>query len=70
MLKLYWMPAKSSSDIDIAGIRKRRRQKIPLRSSKDGIGNFSEVEPGLAEAVALDEADRCLQCGMYPKRHT
>ena len=55
-------------DIDKNFFKKKRRQKMPLSSIKERIHTFKEVELGLTEEAAFCEADRCLQCGMYPKK--
>ena len=56
-------------DIDIAGVRKRKRQKLPDSPSKRRIqGCFKEVEPAFDEMTALKEAERCLECGMLPDK--
>ncbi len=57
-----------SRDVDTSGIKKRKRQKMPTVSRKKRIQGFKEVELGFTELAALREADRCLQCGMFPKR--
>ena len=57
-----------TEDIDTAGVRKRKRQKMPALPPKKIIQGFKEVELGFAEVAALNEADRCLQCGMYPDK--
>lgn len=58
----------SIEDLDIAGIKKRKRQKMPDLPPKKRIQGFKEVELGFTELAALSEADRCLQCGMFPKK--
>jgi NADPH-dependent glutamate synthase beta subunit-like oxidoreductase len=55
-------------DIDTAGIKKRERHKTPTLPHKKRISGFKEVELGFTELAALSEADRCLQCGMFPKK--
>ena len=55
-------------DLDKSHFKKKRRQKMALLPFKERIRTFKEVELGLAEEDALCEADRCLQCGMYPKK--
>ncbi|MGA7879004.1 MAG: FAD-dependent oxidoreductase [Desulfoferrobacter sp.] len=39
-----------------------RRIKMPMRSVKDRVDDFEEVEMGLSPEDALLEADRCLRC--------
>ncbi len=55
-------------NLDVVEVKKRRRQKMPVLPLKKRIRSFKEVELGFTEMAALREADRCLQCGMYPKR--
>lgn len=55
--------------VDTAGIKHRRRQRMPMLPPKPRIQSFREVECGFTERAALREADRCLQCGMFPKQH-
>ncbi len=57
-----------SEDVDTAGIKKRKRQKMATVSPKKRLQGFKEAELGFTELAALREADRCLQCGMFPKR--
>ncbi|MGQ9466936.1 MAG: NADPH-dependent glutamate synthase [Anaerolineae bacterium] len=42
------------------------RQKMPEQDSVVRRGNFNEVALGLTEALALAEANRCLQCARPP----
>lgn len=63
------MPSTISiEDVDTAGVRKRKRQKIPSVPPRKRAQGFKEVELGFTEMQALSEADRCLQCGMFPKK--
>ncbi len=55
-------------DVDVAQVKKRRRERMPALSPMRRIRGFREVELGLGELAALGEADRCLQCGMFPKK--
>ena len=55
-------------DIDTQMFKKRVRVKMPVLPPKKRKDGFEEVETGFAEMDALKEADRCLQCGMFPKK--
>jgi NADPH-dependent glutamate synthase beta subunit-like oxidoreductase/2,4-dienoyl-CoA reductase-like NADH-dependent reductase (Old Yellow Enzyme family) len=55
-------------DVDTTSIRKRKRQKMPYLSPRKRKQRFKEVDLGFTEMQALSEADRCLQCGMFPKK--
>ena len=41
-----------------------RRQKMPRRSADERVRDFAEVDLGLPEALALAEAQRCMDCGL------
>jgi len=58
----------STEDVDVNRFNKRERQKMPILPVEERIQDFREVELGLAELVALSEADRCFQCGLFPKK--
>lgn len=55
-------------DVDTERFNKRERQKMAMLPQKERIECFKEVELGFTELEALTEADRCIQCGMFPKR--
>lgn len=55
-------------DVDIERFNKRERQKMAVLPQRERIQCFKEVELGFNELEALTEADRCFQCGMFPKR--
>jgi len=54
--------------LDTSFFKRRRRQRMRRLSPKNRIKGFREVELGFDELEALREADRCLQCGMFPKK--
>ncbi|MBI2853950.1 MAG: FAD-dependent oxidoreductase [Chloroflexi bacterium] len=54
--------------IDLARFKKRDRQNVPYVAVNERSPGFPKVELGLGEMPALCEADRCLQCGMFPKK--
>jgi len=55
-------------DVDTAKFKKRKRQKMPAVPPKKRIQSFKEVELGFSEQAALSEAERCFQCGLFPKK--
>jgi len=55
-------------NLDVSGIKKRKRQKTSLLPLKRRIRCFQEIEKGFTGLKALCEAERCLQCGMFPKK--
>jgi NADPH-dependent glutamate synthase beta subunit-like oxidoreductase len=58
----------STDDVDLNRFNKRERQKMPMLPVEERIRNFREVELGFTELAALCEADRCFQCGLFPKK--
>ena len=56
-------------DVDIDRFNKRERQRMPAVAIGECIKGFGEVELGFTELEALSEADRCFQCGLFPKKH-
>jgi NADPH-dependent glutamate synthase beta subunit-like oxidoreductase len=56
-------------DVDTDRFNKRERQRMPALLLEERIKGFKEVELGFTELEALSEADRCLQCGLFPKKH-
>jgi NADPH-dependent glutamate synthase beta subunit-like oxidoreductase/2,4-dienoyl-CoA reductase-like NADH-dependent reductase (Old Yellow Enzyme family) len=54
--------------IGIARFKKHERQAMPEAPIADRVTNFSEVARGFSEPTALFEADRCLQCGLFPNK--
>ncbi|MCU0581659.1 MAG: hypothetical protein MUF26_04285, partial [Syntrophales bacterium] len=54
--------------IDLNHYKKRPRVSSPTLPVPDRLAGFPEVETGLGKQEALMEADRCLQCGMFPKK--
>jgi NADPH-dependent glutamate synthase beta subunit-like oxidoreductase len=55
--------------IEIARFKKHERQEMPEAPIVDRVTNFSEVARGFSERSALFEADRCLQCGLFPNKN-
>jgi NADPH-dependent glutamate synthase beta subunit-like oxidoreductase len=56
-------------DIDIDRFNKRERQRMTTLPREERIKCFKELELGFTELEALCETDRCLQCGLFPKKH-
>jgi NADPH-dependent glutamate synthase beta subunit-like oxidoreductase/2,4-dienoyl-CoA reductase-like NADH-dependent reductase (Old Yellow Enzyme family) len=54
--------------VDSAMFRKRSRRPMPCVSPQERKPGFKEVERGFDEPAGQAEADRCLQCGMFPKK--
>jgi NADPH-dependent glutamate synthase beta subunit-like oxidoreductase/2,4-dienoyl-CoA reductase-like NADH-dependent reductase (Old Yellow Enzyme family) len=51
-----------------AMFRKRSRRPMPCLGPQERMRGFKEVERGFDEPAGQAEADRCLQCGMFPKK--
>ena len=58
----------SIEDVDTTNVKRRKRQKMLAMPPKERVQGFKEVELCFTELAALSEADRCLQCGMFPKK--
>ena len=56
-------------DVDVDGFPQRERQKMATLPMEGRVKGFKEIELGFTEMEALCEADRCFQCGLFPKRH-
>jgi NADPH-dependent glutamate synthase beta subunit-like oxidoreductase len=55
-------------DVDVARFKKHERQAMPEVPIADRVKSFGEVALGFSEWSALFEADRCLQCGLFPNK--
>jgi heterodisulfide reductase subunit A-like polyferredoxin len=55
---------KADPDIDRWDVEIRSRAHMPMLSLDERRGNFREVDLGLTEEMALEEARRCLNCGV------
>jgi heterodisulfide reductase subunit A len=55
-------------DVELERFKKREREKMPALNVPDRVGNFREVELGFTELMASSEAERCFQCGMFPRK--
>jgi NADPH-dependent glutamate synthase beta subunit-like oxidoreductase len=55
-------------DVDVNRFRKRPRQKGAILSVEERVGAMREVELGFQNIEAMREADRCFQCGLFPKK--
>ena len=58
----------SLEEVDTGRFNKRQRQTMSALSPKDRVRGFEEVNVGFTELEALREADRCFQCGLFPKK--
>ena len=56
-------------EVDTDRFNKRQRQTMSALSPKDRVRGFEEVNVGFTELEALREADRCFQCGLFPKKN-
>jgi NADPH-dependent glutamate synthase beta subunit-like oxidoreductase/2,4-dienoyl-CoA reductase-like NADH-dependent reductase (Old Yellow Enzyme family) len=57
-----------TGEVDVNRFNRRERQKMPMLPIEGRIRDFTEVELGFTELAALSEADRCFQCGLFPKK--
>jgi NADPH-dependent glutamate synthase beta subunit-like oxidoreductase/2,4-dienoyl-CoA reductase-like NADH-dependent reductase (Old Yellow Enzyme family) len=55
-------------EVDDGRFNKRKRQEMSALPPKVRIQGFKEVNLGFSELEALREADRCFQCGLFPKK--
>jgi len=56
-------PVERVENVNKAGVVKKARQQMPMLE-KDQRGGFPEVELGFSEESAIEEAKRCLNCGV------
>jgi NADH-quinone oxidoreductase subunit F len=56
-------------EVDLDRFNGRERQRMPALPMEERTKGFKEIELGFAEMEALCEADRCFQCGLFPKKH-
>ena len=56
-------PQEDYVSVDTEGIPYHPRAEINVLPSKERVRDFREVDQGLSETQAVDEATRCLQCG-------
>ena len=56
-------------DVEVTRFKKQPRRQMPSRAVNESITGFGEVELGFSELTALFEADRCLQCGLFPNKN-
>jgi formate dehydrogenase beta subunit len=58
-------PESSLADVDeLISVPQSERVRMPELSVAERRGNFDEVERGLTEEMATQEAERCLRCGL------
>jgi NADH-quinone oxidoreductase subunit F len=55
-------------DVDLDRFPQRERQRMSALPMEERVKGIKEIEPGFTEMEALCEADRCFQCGLFPKR--
>ncbi len=65
-LAMEWLPLKAVEieDMDISDIVSKNRQPMPCLPIKERARGFKEVALGFSEEVAIEEASRCLSCGV------
>jgi len=51
-------------EVDISDVRRAPRQKMPTLSSDKRVKGFDEIQLGFDEKQSLEEANRCLECGI------
>jgi len=57
------LPTISIEDIDLRGKETENRVTMPTAPVKQRLSDFREVNLGLSEEMAIEEAKRCLNCG-------
>ncbi|MFQ6094386.1 MAG: FAD-dependent oxidoreductase, partial [bacterium] len=55
---------QKTAEIPEVKIEPKRRQAMPMLPLEKRMDNFTEVELGFSEAAAVEEANRCLNCGI------
>jgi len=58
------LKAVEIEDMDISDIVSKHRQPMPRLPLKERTPGFKEVDLGFSEEMAIQEADRCLNCGV------
>jgi uncharacterized 2Fe-2S/4Fe-4S cluster protein (DUF4445 family)/NADPH-dependent glutamate synthase beta subunit-like oxidoreductase len=60
---------KKVEEVPKEGVEKEGRKVLPLLEPQERLG-FAEVEPGFADRLdlAMEEAKRCLNCGVYAEK--
>ncbi|MDP2954161.1 MAG: FAD-dependent oxidoreductase, partial [Chloroflexota bacterium] len=58
------LPQVSFEDVDLRGREPKDRVAMPARLVAERAGNFREVNLGYGDASAIEEAKRCLDCGI------
>jgi NADH-quinone oxidoreductase subunit F len=56
-------------EVDLDRFNRRERQRMTALPMEERIKGFKEIELGFTEMEGLCEADRCFQCGLFPKSH-
>lgn len=55
-------------EVDIDRFPRRERQRMSVQPSQEKTKGFGKIGVGFTEMEALCEADRCLQCGLFPRK--
>jgi len=57
-------PSVRIEDIDLTDVLETKRKVMPTTPRKQRAGSFEEVNLGFSEKMAVEEAKRCLNCGI------
>ncbi len=57
-------PLETEIKVDLTQEEKKKRAEMPKQTHAGLKNNFEEVEAGFSEAAAIEEASRCLRCGV------
>ncbi|MGQ9646523.1 MAG: oxidoreductase [Thermodesulfobacteriota bacterium] len=55
-------------EVDIDRFPRRERQRMSVQPSQEKTKGLGKIGVGFTEMEALCEADRCLQCGLFPRK--
>jgi heterodisulfide reductase subunit A len=55
---------KKVENVSKEGVQPKARSAMPMLKTTDRKGSFAEVEQGFDEGTAIEEAKRCLNCGV------
>lgn len=58
------LPTVAIEDMDLTGVEERNRAVMPTTPSEERLAGFKEVNLGLGQDMAIQEARRCLNCGV------
>ncbi len=58
------LPTVTVDDMDLTGVEGKNRAVMPTISPKKRVAKFDEVNLGFSQETAVEEASRCLNCGI------